>query len=211
MRCSLNFRGNLAPTMEWRHQRRNGDMESRVITQMVENEFIPNTNISSTLTVIINGTYNASIFTCKTYFQWDNTSSTNSTATNAPDYSYTWNSSAIFVSSRKLVQKKTATASATTSIITSEESGSCKQLLYKIGNNYVENDNRAYAQLVDVKQILCFIACHLRNITVFFSVCILLFLSDNCTIMYGSMYMYVGLFMHLRTCTCRSMLLHVCI
>src|SRR6218665_2879921 len=130
MRCSLNFRGNLAPTMEWRYQRRNGDTESRVNTDklMVETEIIPNTNVSSTLTVIINATYDASFFTCKTYFPWDNTSNPNSTATNAPDYSYTWNSSVIFVSATTLVPKETTADDVSTSVITSTDNGSSKQL-----------------------------------------------------------------------------------
>ena len=111
-------------------------MESRVITKMVETIVILNANISSMVNVVITGSCNATFFTCKTYFQWDNTSSPDSTlftatdtsghryiwyssaATNTPGYSYTWNSSVIhvYVTATTLVQMETTVTA-----------GSCKQ------------------------------------------------------------------------------------
>src|SRR6218665_3688524 len=112
MRCSVSFRGNLAPVMEWRLLGESGEIDERgrVLDGEVE---ITDTNVTSTLFVVIKSTYNATFFTCKTYFQWNNTSSPNSTATNAPDYNHTWNSSVIFVAASNFVQKETTNATHT--------------------------------------------------------------------------------------------------
>src|SRR6218665_4175365 len=119
MRCSVNFRGNLAPIMEWRLLGESGEIDEFGRLLNGENE-TTDTNVTSTLFVSIKSTYNATFFTCKTYFQWDNTSSPNSTATNAPDYNQTWNSSVIFVSAQKKA--------------TTDAAGSCKQFC-KLQNN----------------------------------------------------------------------------
>ena len=119
MRCSVNFRGNLTPIMEWRQFGRSGETDERddVINGVVE--INPDGNINSTLTLVIKSTYNATFFTCRTYFQLDNTSSTNSTAINAPIYSYTWNSSVILISAKTFVQTEIAAVSESTSNVTS--------------------------------------------------------------------------------------------
>ena len=121
MRCSVNFRGNLTPIMAWRQLGGSGEIDERgnVSDGAVEITVNPDSNVTSTLTLEIKSTYNATFFTCRTYFQWDNTSSSNSTATNAPDYSYTWNSSVIIISAKPFVQTETGAVSESTSDVTS--------------------------------------------------------------------------------------------
>src|SRR6218665_3956325 len=113
MRCSVNFRGNLTPTMEWRQLGGPGDIDEhyRIVAEMAETTVIPDTSIRSTLPIVLESNYNATFFICKTYFQWDNTSTTKFTATNATDYSYTWKSSVIIISTTPLSQRETATVS----------------------------------------------------------------------------------------------------
>src|SRR6218665_506708 len=90
MQCRVNFRGNWAPTMEWRQHQVNADInESRLVSNVADTVAIPNSSITSTLTVLIDSTNYESYYSCRTFFTWHN-GKLRTNATNVPDFSHTW-------------------------------------------------------------------------------------------------------------------------
>ena len=93
MRCAVNFRGSWAPTMEWRLHECNGstDEERSDLIDEANVIIVTNANISSSLTIILNGSSNSSYYSCKIYFTSENNSQV-VTANNTPAYNYKWKS-----------------------------------------------------------------------------------------------------------------------
>src|SRR6218665_3270612 len=92
MRCSVNFNGNWAPTLEWRLHEGNGETEEPIDhTDRANVVTISNANISSSLTIVLNSTSKSSFYSCKVYFTSENNSQM-VTANNTPDYKYEWKS-----------------------------------------------------------------------------------------------------------------------
>ena len=93
--CTVNFRGNWTPTIEWRLSEGNGgteaDEEPTDLTDLADNEIVPIAGLTSTLTIALAATNNSSYYVCKIYFPSVNNSEL-VTATNSPDYSFVWKS-----------------------------------------------------------------------------------------------------------------------
>ncbi len=91
MRCTVNFRGNWVPTIEWRLHEIDGatDEEQSDLTDEANVVIVPNANISSSLTIILNGSSNSSYYSCKIYFKSESSNQI-VTANNTPDYNYEW-------------------------------------------------------------------------------------------------------------------------
>ena len=95
MSCTVNFRGNWTPTIEWRLYEGNvgTDEEQTDLTDLADNEIVPNAGISSTLIIALAATSNnySSYYSCKIYFPLVNNSEL-VTASNSPDYGFIWKS-----------------------------------------------------------------------------------------------------------------------
>src|SRR6218665_2240889 len=117
MQCRVSFRGNWAPTMEWRqHQVNAGINEERLVSDMVDTVVIQNSSITSILIVLINSTNYDSYYSCRPFFTWHN-GKLRTNANNVPDFNHTWiTSSTADVNSRSTSSpvNKNATVQATT-------------------------------------------------------------------------------------------------
>lgn len=104
MRCSVNFRGSWAPTLEWRlHDgNREADEQPRDVTDWANIVIVPNANISSSLIVTPNSTSNLSYYSCKMYFKLESSGQVVS-ANNTPDYSFQWKSPLIISLPKKVI------------------------------------------------------------------------------------------------------------
>ena len=92
MSCTVRFSGNLFPEIEWRQHEGDGEefLEGRKITHLADTAIIPNSNITSELTVVFSSNSNKALsYSCKIYFRAVNEIHLG-TATNAPNYSYTY-------------------------------------------------------------------------------------------------------------------------
>ena len=90
MTCSVNYSGDWAPAMKWQQD------EGPVITAGVVGNTVPYKSVTSSLTVLVTRNVTGSKFTCTTYFSQNNKPPATS-ATNVPDYNYTWTSPEINV------------------------------------------------------------------------------------------------------------------
>lgn len=94
--CTVVVRGHLKPSMHWKSHC-NNDSAKQNGGQELTDELIIHDSEKSTLTSGINITSdwesNSCHVSCKTFFEWQNSSSNTSTATNVPAYSYIWSSS----------------------------------------------------------------------------------------------------------------------
>jgi len=87
--CSIEFRGNWAPTMEWKEQRNDGE---EVLSVGVNTVTVPNHRVTSTLvTKVQEGSRN---YSCSTKFDISG-KSPYTTATNIPDYNRVWTASVL--------------------------------------------------------------------------------------------------------------------
>ena len=84
MTCSVNYSGNWAPVMKWQQDGGPVITDGRVV-----NKTVPYKSVTYSLTVRATSKMNGSKFSCTTYFSADNKSPT-TTATNVPDYIYSW-------------------------------------------------------------------------------------------------------------------------
>lgn len=86
--CSIEIRGNWAPTMEWMEQSGQGE---RVLSVGVSTTTVPNKRVTSALIIPVQeGSRN---YTCTTYFNITG-KPRKTTARNIPDYIRKWTSSA---------------------------------------------------------------------------------------------------------------------
>ena len=90
MTCSVNFSGDWDPVMKWQQD------GGPIITVGVVSNPVPYKSVTSSLTVLVTRNVIGSKFSCTTYFNEDNKPPSTS-ATNVPDYIYTWNSPEINV------------------------------------------------------------------------------------------------------------------
>ena len=90
MTCSVNYSGNWAPVMKWQQD------GGPVIISGVVNNTVPHKSATSSLAVLATSNMNGRKFSCTTFFSEDNKPTTIS-ATNVPDYIYTWSSPQINV------------------------------------------------------------------------------------------------------------------
>lgn len=87
LRCSIEFRGNWAPTMEWKEQSNDGE---KVLTLEVNTVTVPNQSVTSTVVMKVQkGIRN---YTCTTKFAIGG-KPLHTTATNVPDYNRVWTAS----------------------------------------------------------------------------------------------------------------------
>src|SRR6218665_1207360 len=91
MKCTVNFRGHLVPVIEWRQHVGDGEefLEGCDITKFAENILIPNSSITSELSVVFMSNTSQLFYSFKIYFKSVNHSKL-ANASNAPDYNYTW-------------------------------------------------------------------------------------------------------------------------
>src|SRR6218665_54603 len=90
MHCSVNFRGMWAPTVEWIQHRVNDKEEEQTIIHEASTVTLLNTNITTTLNYVHNAS-ETTYFSCRLFFQRYN-GSDRATATNLPEFTYTWKS-----------------------------------------------------------------------------------------------------------------------
>src|SRR6218665_2997549 len=95
MRCSLNVRGFWAPIMHWMQHNSNGiaDWKAQNVTAAIKSQTIPNSHVTSSLTVGRDSLWKRSFFSCRIYFQRKFDGILIMNATNVPDFVYVWNSS----------------------------------------------------------------------------------------------------------------------
>ena len=103
LRCTVNFRGHLDPVIQWRQHEGDGEdyEEGREITNLADTEIIPNSTVTSNLTLVLNSSTYSLSYSFKIYFKPTNVTQM-TTATNAPDYSYTWRTPVSVVTSTHL-------------------------------------------------------------------------------------------------------------
>ena len=125
MRCTVYYcnTGSWAPTLEWRLHEGNTDEEPTELHVTVSATVVicPNTNISSTLSILLNATSNSSYYSCKIYFKPENNIVEMMTANNTPDYIYVWKSPMVKVTSSPQWKDITTDGSV------NRMSGMCKQ------------------------------------------------------------------------------------
>lgn len=83
--CSVNYSGSWAPVMQWQL-----NTETGVIAD-IQNVTVPYTSVLYTLALTAHRRMNGMTFSCITYFSVAN-KPTNTTATNVPEYKFTWTS-----------------------------------------------------------------------------------------------------------------------
>ena len=95
--CTVAFRGNWAPLMEWRFT----DAHGEIIEQGVNTSTAMNHNVTSRLRLVASTTRQNAKFVCRTFFG-NIHSRVSDSAKNIPYYNYTWASSVINESSNQL-------------------------------------------------------------------------------------------------------------
>lgn|SRR6218665_868148 len=93
MSCTVSFRGNLVPEIEWRQHEGDGDdfVEGHEITHLADTVINRNSNVTTELTVVFSSNSNEALsYSCKIYYFGPVNESQMVTATNAPNYSYTY-------------------------------------------------------------------------------------------------------------------------
>lgn|SRR6218665_1640118 len=95
MQCNLNFRGFWAPTMQWTRHDGDGlaDGTNREVGGVIKMQTIPNSNVTSSLTVSRDSLGEGTFFSCRIYFERKSDGILIMNATNVPDFVYVWNSS----------------------------------------------------------------------------------------------------------------------
>lgn len=97
MQCNVTFRGFWAPTLVWIEYGGHLGPEGRNITKEAELTRIPNRIVTSNLTISVNSSRNWAQFVCRIYFaKYDEMY--NMTASNVPNFTYTWTSSGVGLS-----------------------------------------------------------------------------------------------------------------
>jgi len=86
LQCVIGYRGNWAPVMEWRFSGKDGQVVSEGV-QTISSQLL----VTSVFSFTVYHTMNNRSVSCKTYFS-SYTGNVTTTATNTPDYSYTWTS-----------------------------------------------------------------------------------------------------------------------
>lgn len=93
MRCTVEYRGNMAPILQWKRHQQDTDTSGKVVTEGLQANTVAGSNISSTLTIVASPSEDDIYYSCTIFFtSYDssNSSGVYMVAGNAPDYSYTW-------------------------------------------------------------------------------------------------------------------------
>lgn len=97
IKCNVDFRGFWAPSMEWNQHGGDFGPQGNRVTDGIETVISPRQSITSKLTIAVNSSEDGFYYSCKLYFvKYNGTQVT--TAKNVPNFTYTWNSSVIYVS-----------------------------------------------------------------------------------------------------------------
>ena len=122
IQCSVDFRGFWEPSVEWAQHGEDFGPEGKTVTDGIETMTSPSHSVTSRLTIAINASAQGFHYSCKIYFaRYNGTLLT--TAKNVPSFTYTWNSSLIFIT-----HSPTQSFFAVTSSTTETSSAWCKYL-----------------------------------------------------------------------------------
>lgn len=108
--CRIKFRGNWAPTMEWKEHSSHGE---EVISVGVKTVTVPNQHVTSTLVMPMQE--DSRSYTCTTKF--DTSGKPRNTATNVPDYNRYWTYSALSKSQDQMKSKPVVSTGAILAIV----------------------------------------------------------------------------------------------
>ena len=96
MMCTIAYRGNMAPVLQWRRHQEDMDAGGKVVTDGIQANTVAVSNISSTLAIDVSPSDYDIYYSCTISFaSYDSSNSSRGAsmgAGNAPEYSYTWRS-----------------------------------------------------------------------------------------------------------------------
>lgn len=95
LRCTVAYRGNIAPVLQWRRHQHGSETGGEVITKGIQANTAAGPNISSTVDIVVSPTKNDIYYSCMIFFtsyEFSKSSYASMVADNAPEYSYTWTS-----------------------------------------------------------------------------------------------------------------------
>jgi len=93
MTCTVAYRGNMAPVLQWRRHQQDMDAGGKVVTDGIHSNTVTVSNIGSTLTIVASPSEDDIYYSCTIFFTSYDSSNfrgASMVAGNAPDYSYTW-------------------------------------------------------------------------------------------------------------------------